>query len=138
MLINTNFIDWPSNDLWIKEDKKIIPLGHQKLHYTYIIIYSLSSSRNSCFYGLKLVFKKCCSWTHCDMIKRTRDLRWWERTLLLWLTCCWLLSGLRRFWQADSIAWKARANWDWSTRPGLPAVLEGSEIPTKYADWKQK
>jgi len=48
-------------------------------------------------------------------------------------TCCGLLAGLLMLWQAVCIAWLARANCDWSTRPGRPGSLAGSAVPTRYA-----
>jgi len=48
-------------------------------------------------------------------------------------TCCGLLAGLLMLWQAVCMAWLARANCDWSTRPGRPGSLAGSAVPTRYA-----
>uniref|UniRef100_A0A6B0V5L9 Uncharacterized protein n=1 Tax=Ixodes ricinus TaxID=34613 RepID=A0A6B0V5L9_IXORI len=47
--------------------------------------------------------------------------------------CGWLLVGLESCWQAIWMAWLARAKWARSTRPGLPATLEASDAPTRYA-----
>jgi len=53
--------------------------------------------------------------------------------ILLRYTCCGVLAGLLMLWQAICIAWFARANCDWSTRPGRPGSLAGSAVPTRYA-----
>ncbi|CAN7984568.1 unnamed protein product, partial [Ixodes hexagonus] len=46
---------------------------------------------------------------------------------------CWLLVGFESCWQAIWMAWLARAKCARSTRPGLPATLEASDAPTRYA-----
>lgn len=53
------------------------------------------------------------------------------------VTCDGLLPGSTRFWHAIWIAWLALANWMGSTRPWWPAWLFGSEMPTRYAAWKE-
>ncbi|CAN7981391.1 unnamed protein product, partial [Ixodes pacificus] len=53
-------------------------------------------------------------------------------------TCGWLLVGLESCWQAIWMAWLARAKWARSTRPGLPATLEASDAPTRYAAYSTR
>lgn len=45
-------------------------------------------------------------------------------------TCGWVEVGLTKTSQPVRIACAARANWAWSTNPGRPTTLVGSDTPT--------
>lgn len=49
-----------------------------------------------------------------------------------------MLAELVSCWQALWIAWFARANCATSTKPDLPATLDGSDTPTRYAAYEEK